>query len=81
MEKVADVVEAAQEFVEEMTMTGVEVDGETGSPSKSGSADPSSSVQGTPTANGSTTTMEERKAKMEQLRKKIVRTHIPVSCH
>ena len=77
VEKVADVVEAAQEFVEEMTMTGVEVDGETGSPSKSGSADPSSSDKGTPTANGSTTTMEERKAKMEQLRKKIVRTDIP----
>ncbi|KIK00981.1 hypothetical protein K443DRAFT_678770 [Laccaria amethystina LaAM-08-1] len=71
VEKAADVVEAAQEFVEEMTMTGVEVDGST---SKSRSVEPSSSGQGTPTANGtasSTTTMEERKAKMEQLRKKI----------
>lgn len=77
VEKVADVVEAAQEFVEEMTMTGVEVDGESCSTSKSRSVDPSTSGQETPIANGSTNTMEERKAKMEQLRKKIVRTHPP----
>lgn len=70
VEKVADVMEAAGEFVEDMTMKGVEDSG----PSRSNSSDdttPSESKEG---SEGATKmTLEERKAKLNELRKKMVR--------
>jgi len=67
-EKVEDVAKAAGEFVEEMTMTGIEESGR--SSSKSGDATPAEQSDSVETK----MTMEERKAKFNELRKKMVRS-------
>ena len=67
-EKVEDVARAAGEFVEEMTMTGIEESGR--SSSKSGDATPAEQSDSVETK----MTMEERKAKFNELRKKMVRS-------
>ncbi|KAF9045565.1 SYF2 splicing factor-domain-containing protein [Panaeolus papilionaceus] len=68
VEKAADVMEAAGEFVEDMTMKGVEDSGPSGSNSGDDTT-PSESKEG---SEGATKmTLEERKAKLNELRKKM----------
>jgi len=66
---VENVVEAAEEFVEDMTMTGVESN--TG-PSASENATPAPESEADNDSSKPKPTLEERKAKLDQLRKKIV---------
>ena len=66
VETVEDVVAAASKFVEEMTMEGIEENSR--STSESGNAPVDSEKEA-----ASKLTMEERKAKIDELRKKMVR--------
>ena len=68
VETVEDVVEAASEFVEEMTIGGIEENNQ--SASQSGNDTPEKETV-------SKLTLEERKAKLDELRRKMVRFSSP----